>query len=232
MHNNNHCVIMHYGCFYEGYFMYFIGDVHSQFWLLNRFIMLNEINESIQLGDMGLGFGQSVDYRFTDHKSNHRFIRGNHDNPATCKEMKSYLGNYGYLEDEGIFFVGGAFSIDKQYRTEGADWWPDEELDGTELNEMVALYEKVKPRIVISHDCPADVASTILGYAITPNSTANTFSYMHYIHQPEKWIFAHYHVDNVIHLEGTEFHVIRALDSGSAKPYAPSDFVGWKEIDL
>jgi len=38
----------------------------------------------------------------------HKFIRGNHDDPKFCREHPNYLGNFGYLPDDELFFVSGA----------------------------------------------------------------------------------------------------------------------------
>jgi hypothetical protein len=38
----------------------------------------------------------------------HKFLRGNHDDPKLCGKHPNYLGEYGYLPDDELFFVSGA----------------------------------------------------------------------------------------------------------------------------
>src|SRR6266404_2664369 len=133
-----------------------IGDVHGftktyQKWLRNN---LDPEQRSIQIGDMGLGFA-GVGLPAPGQPplgDSHKFFRGNHDSPEKCRAHANYLGDYGYLEEDGIFWVAGAFSIDRAYRIEGVSWWADEELSYAELGKATDLYREVKPRFVLSHE--------------------------------------------------------------------------------
>ena len=73
---------------------------------------------------MGLGF--SGVYLPHDEVMNHKFIRGNHDDPQACREHPYWIKD-GLIEND-IMYIGGAWSIDREYRTEGVSWWRDEEL--------------------------------------------------------------------------------------------------------
>lgn len=48
--------------------------------------------------------------------------------------------------------AAGAVSIDKQYRTEGKDWWPEEEFDEGSLNSVLK-YKGPKVDYWMTHDC-------------------------------------------------------------------------------
>lgn len=181
-----------------------VGDVHGytktyQKWLRHN---LDPSQRSIQIGDMGLGFsGVGLDRL----EANHKFFRGNHDNPAKCRAHANYLGDYGYLPDDGLFWIAGAFSIDRGYRVEGVSWWRDEELSYQELGQVIYEYKKAKPRFVLSHEAPAKVAKTLLfdlsgpyfaaKMACSMSRTSEAMQVMLDAHQPEKWIFGHYHLD-------------------------------------
>jgi hypothetical protein len=148
--------------------LYFIGDVHGKIQRYRAIIRgLPEGSKSIQLGDMGLGFdkvrlwpGGSLD------RGVHRFIRGNHDNPQVCQNHPRYLGDYGYLEDERLFYLGGAWSIDKDWRVPGKSWWPDEELSYADLDKAYQLYVKSKPQIVATHEAPSKAAFYMLDHLV------------------------------------------------------------------
>jgi predicted phosphodiesterase len=164
---------------------------------------------------MGVGFGQG-DYWHESldemlQAANARFIRGNHDNPNTCKTMNSWICD-GLVEND-IIYVGGAWSIDYRWRTMGLDLWEDEELSHTELNRIIDVYDLVRPRIMVTHDCP-EVASLELfiknGNALAGTTqfktrTAAALQAMFEIHQPELHIFGHWHGDRDQVIDGTRF---------------------------
>lgn len=171
---------------------YFIGDIHANFGVYEK--ITSAFSPTMQLGDMGLGFG--VDYEFPDLHPEHGFIRGNHDNPEICRTMESYLGDYGYLHGEDIFFVSGAFSIDKNWRTIGVDWWAEEELNHEQWKAVFELYGGFQPRIVATHDCPFSVLGEVQDSRFGSSKRTLTgmgLQQMLDIHQPEIWVFAHHH---------------------------------------
>ena len=64
-----------------------IGDVHGN--IAEYLAICSECDRSVQLGDMGLGF-KGV-YLPSDEVMNHKFIRGNHDDPAACREHPYFI---------------------------------------------------------------------------------------------------------------------------------------------
>lgn len=197
-----------------------IGDAHGKIFELRK--IQERCERSIQLGDMGCGFKPVPD--FGEH---HKFIRGNHDDPAVARAHKSYLGDYGYLSDADIFYVGGANSIDKQWRVPGVSWWPDEELSTVELNAAQQLYLDSKPSTVISHECPSAVNQRMLssltiggldGYfaaktALVTSRTCQALQQMFELHQPKLWVFGHYHIDRTLEIGGTTFRCLAELST-------------------
>jgi Calcineurin-like phosphoesterase len=196
-----------------------IGDVHGKVETYQKIIQrMPEGQRSVQIGDMGLGFKGVGLHEMPDC---HKWFRGNHDNPEKCRANKNYLGDYGYLPEDKLFWLGGAFSIDRDYRVEGVSWWRDEELSIEELGKAVNLYEETKPEYVLSHECPSEAAKFMLqslGIRSTANDansrTAQALQIMYEIHQPKEWVFGHWHVDKTFHLKQdsrTEFHCVAEL---------------------
>lgn len=200
--------------------MRFIGDVHGKF---EDYLAKAKAykGETFQVGDMGLGFGPQL----PKLSKRHKFIRGNHDNPELCKAHYNYAGDYGYWEESKLFFIGGAYSIDINFRlayekTHGRKiWWSDEELSLIELQEAFAMYKKKDPKVVVSHDCPTQVALHILD-KLTPGfrpekkvqtRTGDALDRMFRYHQPNTWIFGHYHLDQDFELGGTRFICLSEL---------------------
>lgn len=190
-----------------------IGDVHGKTGQYCH--KLPQFERSIQLGDMGLGFkgvGLPPPGTVPPDFTKHRFIRGNHDNPAKCQRHPGYLGEFGFLPEDNIFYIGGAFSIDREWRTEGIDWWADEQLSYQQLDDAIKLYLDAKPRFVVSHECPQKTSQWILldligQYAVAKGACINTrtcqaMQNMLEGHQPEAWIFGHYHIDKFLKVPG------------------------------
>ena len=222
--------------------MIFIGDVHGHIERYRKIIRaLPEGARSLQLGDMGLGFrGVRLFPGGSLARGLHRFIRGNHDDPARCRKHPLYLGDYGYLPEEQLFYLGGAWSIDKSWRTPLVSWWPDEELDYGELDAAYQLYVKSKPQIVATHEAPSKAAFKMLEFLTTgkhaPSPTdqnvrlkGDEYAYykaklgcvntrtsqalqrMFEEHQPVHFFYGHYHADVDFDLGLTHFHCLNEL---------------------
>ena len=198
--------------------MKFIGDIHGNVeyykFLLSTADILKQ--RTIQLGDMGFGF-PGVNFP-NDFGDNHKFIRGNHENPTVCRIHKNYLGEFGYNKDFGVFFVSGADSVDKSQRTPELDWWRDEEIPYVAfVTDIIPLYMKIKPRIVISHDCPVSIKSNLITYGLGwPDSVSKTQLALQHLFeswQPEYWIFGHYHRNKQVQKNGTTFVCVNTSDT-------------------
>lgn len=221
--------------------MIFIGDVHGKITTYREILHnIGYQKKSLQLGDMGLGFpGVYLHAGGVMEKGNHMFIRGNHDNPQVCQRHPRYKGDYGYDAEETLFYMSGGWSIDWEYRTPGKTWWSTEELSYESLNNAYNLYIQSKPRIVATHEppkliaiqmlgmqpgvhhpCPVDADLPIikeeyqaykhqLGYHMT--RTGEALQRMFEEHQPEHWVFGHWHVTTDLTIAGTEFHCLGEL---------------------
>jgi predicted phosphodiesterase len=197
-----------------------ISDIHGKFLHLKTILDKDKNSKYIQLGDLGLGFSRLVLGAPEDPKDfgdNFKFIRGNHCSPEDSKNHKNYLGDYGVITDDlphGMkgFFVSGADSIDKGYRTKGVDWWEEEQLSEKDLMKAIDLYEKEKPDIVFSHDCPKSMYQYIIRGNYINNMTANALDIMFKIHQPKLWCFGHHHRHFEKILKGTRFICLAELE--------------------
>jgi hypothetical protein len=201
----------------------FIGDVHAK-WTKYK-DLTKGCERSIQVGDFGVGFINPITEKPYsnppyDHmsKGEHFFIRGNHDNPGVCKRHPFWVKDGGSVFGrDDIFCVGGAFSIDRDRRTENYDWWHDEELTYGELSNIMDAYELIKPKIVVTHECPDSVISRVCQakgihkYDI-PSVTRGCFDNMLEIHKPDLWIHGHWHLSaHTVH-QGVEFIALGELD--------------------
>jgi hypothetical protein len=124
--------------------------------------------------------------------------------------LRSYLGDWGYLPEQDLFFVSGAFSIDRDWRTPGFDWWTDEQISMDELMEAITEFGMCKPRFVVTHDCPHVLYPMLCGKGgIIPNHTSAALDMMLGLHKPEKWYFGHHHqTKEIFHPDGTLFRCL------------------------
>lgn len=201
----------------------FIGDVHGKFERYKKTI--KGVKRSLQVGDFGVGFYNPMTEKPYsnppyDHmaRGEHYFIRGNHDNPNTCKRHPFWIKDGGSAFGRNdIFCIGGALSIDKDRRTEGYDWWHDEELSYAQLCSLMDVYEIVKPKIVVSHECPESVIARIchtqgkFKYDI-PSVTRRCFDNFLEIHKPDLWIHGHWHLSAHTMYKGVEVISLNELD--------------------
>lgn len=205
----------------------FIGDVHGktdqyQKKLRQRFVG----QRTFQLGDMGIGFsGTPGLHKDIMGGGIHHWIRGNHDDPAKCEQLRDrgYIGDYGYCSDIGLFFLGGAFSIDYAWRIPGRSWWVDEELSYPQLAAAVNFYIECKPKYVATHEAPTQAATWMLTQVLGgfrteklqcgTSRTSVALQQMFDAHQPKEWVFGHYHASKSFEWKGTKFTCVDELDT-------------------
>jgi predicted phosphodiesterase len=185
-----------------------IGDVHGK--ISSYLKIIAEHERTIQLGDLGVGLTEET---IPQLPANHAFIRGNHDNPELCRQMPNYLGDFGYATDESIFFVSGAFSIDRRWRIEGQTWWRDEELGLYTLEQMIEEFDRVKPRFMLTHECPQSIIGHLHSHHMFDKTrTAQALDAAFSLHQPEAWFFGHHHVSWSQTIQGTHFQCLNELE--------------------
>jgi len=191
-----------------------IGDVHGQYEKYHRILSRQEENPyTLQIGDFGFKYNtlKNVD------STKHMILPGNHDNYSICYNYSHFMGDYGYtsLNKIEFFYYRGAYSIDRQYRTVGIDWWEQEQVTIDQFMKARELYRQVKPNIVITHDCPND----IIDYLLEPhqkryeNITGWALQELLNIHQPKLWFFGHWHQSRQIQHGDTKFVCLNELET-------------------
>lgn len=151
------------------------GDWHGNLpWveLVIRHAAAHDVDTILQLGDFGywVDDAQTDEYLATiDGMLGSAGIRlfwldGNHEDHTRVAEWLdtdryphlTYLprGHRWTWWDRTWMSVGGAMSVDKNYRLEGESWWPGEEL--TEADIAYASRDG-DVDVIVSHDCPRGV---------------------------------------------------------------------------
>lgn len=199
----------------------FVGDIHGDFY--SYMVAIQSAESSIQVGDFGFGFNSYWDERaaeFHQTHPHHRFIRGNHDSLVACRASPGFIPD-GFVQND-MMFIGGAWSIDRAFRTEGIDWWADEECSTQEFYRLIDVYEATKPRIMVTHDAPLSVTEqmfirsgkAIFGKNAKPIKTLTGLALetMFEINRPDLWIFGHWHHTVAETIRGTRFQCIGECD--------------------
>jgi predicted phosphodiesterase len=190
-----------------------IGDVHGKYGRYHEIIREQDrYPYTLQLGDFGFKYEtlKNVD------STRHLILPGNHDNYNDCYNYAHFLGDYGYtsLNRVEFFYYRGAYSIDRHYRTIGIDWWEQEQVTIDEFMIARELYRQSKPKIVITHDCPQAIAAIMLrpDQKIYENMTGWALNELLNIHQPDLWIFGHWHQSRTIEYGKTKFVCLDELE--------------------
>ncbi len=146
------------------------------------------------------------------------FIDGNHENFELLNSYGVDIWNGGkvhFIENDiihlmrgqvfdidgtKIFTFGGAYSTDKDYRSEGFDWFPEEIPNEEEYAEGIANLEAhdYKVDYIITHTAPRDVAAS-LGYGEMSDDEVELRKYFQRIAEEayfKMWYFGHFHEDN------------------------------------
>lgn len=186
----------------------FIGDVHAKF---DQYVEITKSAEgpTIQVGDFGAGFKDLPEMGHSDY-----FIRGNHDSPDICSQSLNWIEDGTYWPTQDMMFVGGALSIDQHRRVEGVSWWRDEEISISRFNQIIAEYEINRPRIMVTHDCPEMIARKLFfnnNKTTYQSVTRQALQTMYEIHQPDFWIYGHWHIPKNELVDRTRFICLAEL---------------------
>ena len=191
-----------------------IGDVHGKYEHYHKIVRQTERHPyTLQIGDFGFKYDtlKNVD------STRHLILPGNHDHYDTCYNHPHFLGDYGYtsLNRIDFFYYRGAYSIDRQYRTIGIDWWENEQVNIDQFMKARELYRDIKPEVMITHDCPQDIALQMLepGQRVYENITSWALQELYNIHQPKLWFYGHWHRSVKIQHGNTQFVCLNELET-------------------
>ena len=209
--------------------IYITGDTHREFSRLYN-LEKTENNMLIILGDAVINYYlNEEDIRFKDYLKSFKIklfcVRGNHEerpeNIATYKEVDMFGGkvfienNYPNLvfakdgeiyniDGKSVLIIGGAYSVDKEYRLmHGYHWFKDEQLSNNEMNNIL---EKVKGKhfdIVLTHTCPykyepREVLMQGLDQSKVDKSMEHFLDTIEESISYDKWYCGHYHTEKQI----------------------------------
>lgn len=187
-----------------------IGDAHgkiNEYW---KILQKHKNGNSRQLGDFGFKKQHEWHLKNIDN-TRHKIVFGNHDDIAYLYSPHS-CGDFSISLSGAIMTVRGAKSIDRWDRTENVDWWSNEELSYHVMQQAIDCFTAHRPKIMLSHDCPYEIRKSF--FNIDEKSiTSNGFQAMFEAHQPDLWIFGHWHRSFNEVANGTRFICLNELET-------------------
>jgi len=142
------------------------------------------------------------------------------ESPIEIKRGLFYcpIGSSIIINNYRIIFIGGANSIDKQYRTEGVTWFKQEILTLDDLNyiqEVNSLQSSYKT-IICSHTCPLEFdIERALGFnelVKESDPTRKILSHILQVYHPEYWFGGHWHFYRGGKIKGTTWQMLDCAD--------------------
>lgn len=205
-----------------------VGDVHGYFDDLNKIISSENPDLILQVGDFGywprfegydlLNVKKPWYMQINNGPIPIYWCDGNHEDHWELKKIHSapeVLPNIFYMprgsvltlkDGTNIMFMGGAESIDKQHRTMGHDWYPEESISQRDIMDL----PDVDVDIMISHSAPMDFN---ISYAKEREASRLALSVLLHQYKPKLWYFGHFH-DNIsgyVEDTNTEWHCINMV---------------------
>lgn len=191
------------------------GDLHGDWGRLNALIASKRPEIILQCGDFGwwpqlevkkpILYGLQKKWTHKGLKTGNTsvyFCDGNHEqHPVLVQDgmihemydnvFHASRGSVLTLPDgRNVLFIGGAASVDKDMRTAGYDWFPEENISEVEFERCFDLDCKID--IVISHTCPNCFG--VEGFLGKIND-GNRFALQQILikFKPKQWFFGHWH---------------------------------------
>ena len=226
--------------------IYITGDTHRDFSRLDE-MEFNKDDILIVLGDASINYClNEEDNGFKEYLKKYNVkmfcIRGNHEerpeNLSTYKEINMFGGKvfieeaYPYLifakdgeeyniDGKRVLVMGGAYSVDKEYRLMyGYKWFRDEQLT---KEEMDIIYNKVKGKhydVVLTHTCPykyepVEVFLSGINQSKVDKSMEHFLDKIEDSIEYDKWYCGHYHTEKRIDKVEFMFESIKLFGEGN-----------------
>lgn len=209
--------------------IYITGDTHRNFSRLYG-LEVSSDDMLIILGDSGINYClNEEELKYKDYLTKFKIklfcIRGNHEerpeNINTYKEVDMFGGKVFVEEDfpnlifakdgevydidgKSIFVIGGAYSVDKNYRIMyDHKWFKDEQLITKKMNDILAKVKGKHFDIVLTHTCPYKYEPREVFMSGIDQSKVDK-SMEHFLDEIEenidydKWYCGHYHTEKQV----------------------------------
>lgn len=213
--------------------IYITGDKHGRFGDLLCYCTENNLNKRdiiIILGDAGINYhlnenDTKLKKVLKEFSVTFFCIHGNHEErPENLIGYKTKEFHKGivYYEDEypnilfakdgeiyefnkqKVLVIGGAYSVDKDYRiAHGINWFSSEQINDEVKEKILKLVENKKIDVILSHTCPFKYEPTemFLPFVDQSNVDRSTEMFLDKVEEKvkyKKWYCGHFHTDKEV----------------------------------
>lgn len=214
------------------------GDLHGDLDWARRAVRAAAhagIKRILQVGDAGFCWPGRKKYKFdrqlnnilTERAMDLVFIDGNHDSHtelrslpveadglARVRDRILYLPRGARFQYAGMTFggLGGAYSVDRQWRTQGKDWWPEEEVEKGDVARLAAAGQL---DVLLTHDVPMNFPGLQGQFELSPgeleqaNRTRNLLQEAVDLLKPRHVFCGHWHQRSAGQLDHSDGSHIR-----------------------
>lgn len=231
-----------------------VGDLHCNFHQLNSLIAEQQPDIVLQCGDFGWwphwhgkpwkkdtpAFDQ---YSLLPGSTKVHWCDGNHENHDDIYERLvhnpdgpyEFAGPNVFYQPRGsvlqlpdgrnVVFFGGAESIDKHMRVEGATWWRGELPNSRDYAALEGNLERLgitSIDIMVTHTAPQSFLE-LLGFTNGARVLDPTTKFLEHIlekYTPAQWYFGHFHMSEVGHTKGCAWTALGTAGSEDRDWYA------------
>ena len=212
--------------------MYYVtGDIHGNQIMWDACItgFLNPTDTILVAGDFGIGFFDGrywSEEMFFDYLAEQDytvlFCDGNHENFEKLRkyEVSEWCGGRVHfirnnvihlmrgeiytIGDKKVFVMGGGYSIDKEFRVPGKNWWPDEMPNDEDYSNASINLKKSNYGVdyILTHTAPSDTVEYMShmrkGIKNTIFQEMPLTGYLKWVEETtvyQRWYFGHFHID-------------------------------------
>lgn len=201
-----------------------VGDVHADWYNLNNLIKNEKPDIILQVGDFGYwpNFNQYSLKYIQNGDTKIYFCPGNHEDWNALGKIKNIeiAPNIFYMkkgttltlpDGRTVLFIGGADSVDKNWRIKGKTWFPQEIIYPEDI-ENIKL--DTAPDIIISHTCPEEFKMTGLQiFDKLHDPSRPLLSRLLKKYKPKEWYFGHWHEFRQGDFEGCKWMALNESQS-------------------
>lgn len=171
-------------------------------------------------GDFGLVWDNSPEEQFWLNWLNEKnyttlFIDGNHENHSLLNSYPVEIWNGGKIHkirdsvfhlmrgqvftinNHTFFTMGGAASVDKNWRTPGISWWPEEMPSEEEYREAILNLYNYENEVdyIITHTAPTSIVNQLIPEIKPPDRLTDFLEDFKKTVKYKHWYFGHFHDD-------------------------------------
>lgn len=200
-----------------------VGDIHAHWVKLNRLIDIERPDIILQVGDLGY-WPHIYPMKHVDMKNTVMyFCPGNHEDWIALNSLEDlmvhphvfYMPKGSMLtlaSGHNVLFMGGAYSVDKEFRVPGYSWFPDEMISAQDMENL----PDDKIDIIISHTSPLEfgMKGNLPGMPQVADQSQDYLSQLLEKYSPSQWFFGHWHTSAAGRYKNTSW---RCLDTSESK---------------